>query len=133
MTPGKGCFQPHTRWLPRNLSGFNCMDTHQISADRIHSLGNGWSAALAPGWVIEKKVETYANGGPPPVEDEHCADEIVPLGFAQTFCRKEFSVLLDPLLLEPGIVDAKLLIPAIKDPARTLEVETHVNAEVNSI
>jgi len=109
------------------------MKDHQVSAERLLSTINHWRSCLLPIWATERKIESYANGGPPPMDDETCESDIVPLGFAQSYMKKEVSVLIDPLLLDPGIIDAKLVNPAINKAERTTAVETHVNIELNRV
>ena len=104
-----------------------------IDADALLSTINAWRTHLLPVWSTEKKIEQYANGGPPPSDGDGCEDDVIPLGFAQTFMRKELNVLLDPLLLEPGIIDARLATPALNDPKRTMTVQTMVNKVLNDI
>jgi len=104
-----------------------------INTNSLLDTINQWRTHLLPVWATEKKIERYANGGPPPTDSEGCEDDVIPLGFAQTFMRKELNVLIDPLLLEPGIIDAKLVTPALPDPKRTFTVQSYVNKVLNEV
>lgn len=104
----------------------------QIDADKIVTSVDKFRRELFPSWDLERKIEAYANGGPPPSDDDTCEDDIVPLGYAQAFMSKEMGVLLDPLLMEPGVFHCFLNQPAVKLPTRTMQVQTQFNAALNA-
>jgi len=92
-----------------------------------------WKIQQFPSRDMERKIEKYANGGPPPTEDDNCEDEIVPLGFASTFMKNELGPLLDTLELKPGFIDMSCIVPAIKDASRTSQITMQVNVCVNDV
>ena len=107
------------------------MKLQQIDADKVLASVDKWWRASYPARDLERKIELYANGGPPPTEQDNCEDEIVPLGYAQNFMAKEMAVLMDPLLSEPGVVMATLNQPIVKLASRTTQVQNQVNIVVN--
>lgn len=109
------------------------MAKDKLSAETILRACDRWRRQLYPAWELERLITSYANGGPPPNDDDTCEDEIVPLGFANTFMRKEMAPLLDPLTQLPGFIDAKLTVPAIKLPERTSQVQMALNEELNKV
>lgn len=109
------------------------MAKDKLSAETILRACDRWRRQLYPAWELERMITSYANGGPPPNEDDTCEEEIVPLGFANTFMRKEMAPLLDPLTQIPGFIDAKLTVPAIKLPERTTQVQMALNEELNKV
>lgn len=82
---------------------------------------------------MERKIEKYANGGPPPAEDDTCEEDIVPLGFASTFMKNEMGSLLDSLELKPGFIDMECIVPMIPDANRTSQISMQVNICVNDV
>lgn len=107
--------------------------SEQLYADKILNSVDAWRRSLYPVWDTERRIEVYANGGPPPTEDDTCEDDIVPLGFAQTTMRKEMAPLLDPLTMKPGIIDALCVSPAIVAPERTVVIQGQLNEVINKI
>lgn len=107
--------------------------SEQLYADKILNSVDAWRRSLYPVWDTERRIEVYANGGPPPTEDDTCEDDIVPLGFAQTTMRKEMAPLLDPLTMKPGIIDALCTNPLIKMPERTVVIQGQLNEALNKI
>lgn len=103
-----------------------------ITANSILRSIDSWRRFLWPAWNLEKQIEIYANGGPPPglnMQDDTCEEDMVPLGFAQQFMKRYLDTLLDPLYLEPGIVKAEY--SHCKDPDRKSMVEAALNLEMN--
>ncbi len=94
---------------------------------------DSWRCLAYPARDMERKIEIYANGGPPPSEDDTCEDEIVPLGFASSHMKKEMGPLLDPLELKPGIINMECVTPAINDANRTTQIGMQVNICVNDV
>lgn len=109
------------------------MKKDRIPAETILRSSDTWRRFLYPTWNVERQIVEYANGGPPPSDNETCETDIVPLGFAPTFMKKEMAPLLDPLELEPGVISMTCCTPAIKDVNRTQMIETEVNKAVNSV
>ncbi len=94
---------------------------------------DSWKRQQYPARDMERKIEKYANGGPPPSEDDNCEDDIVPLGFAPTFMKKEMGPLLDSLELEPGFMDMSCIVPVIPDAERTSQISMQINICVNEV
>lgn len=94
---------------------------------------DGWVSNAYQADDLIRKIEAYANGGPPPAEDDTCEDDIVPLGFASTNMKKEMAPLIDALMQKPGIIDMQLVTPAIQDGTRTQQIQFQVNRVVNEM
>jgi len=107
--------------------------TKTLNSNSVLTTIDRWKRNLYPAWDIERQLEAYANGGPPPSDTENCEDDIVPMGFASTFMKKEMNPLTDVLLLQPGIIDMTVIAPAINDPGRTDQIQMQVNVVVNSV
>lgn len=104
-----------------------------INSQELLKTIDHWKVIAFPARDIERKIELYANGGPPPSEDDTCEDEIVPLGFASTQMKGEMEILLDPLMLKPGIIDMQCISPAVPDAARTQQITMQINIEANNV
>ncbi len=109
------------------------MIAKQTPADSILKSIDTWVRWAFRGWALERDIECYANGGPPPTDDPDFENNIVPLGFAQSFMKREMAPLLDALLLKPGMIDAKLITPALNIPERTMAVQDYLNETINKI
>lgn len=106
----------------------------QIPADTIITFLDTCRRNLWETWRREKQITSYANGGPPPSDDDTAESEIVPLGFAQKRMKDEMAPLLDPLYLEPGIIDGEYFVPAdTRSPERTTYVQRNVVKEINAV
>ena len=100
-------------------------------AESILKCIDRWDRSLFAVHDVERRIMEYANGGLPP--SDTCDGDIVPLGFASSRLKREMEPLLDPLMLEPGFVHMRCIVPAINDPQRTSQIEMQVNSEVNAI
>lgn len=109
------------------------MSKKQIPANAIISSIDLWFRHGYRSWCLERDIETYANGGPPPCEDANYEGEIVPLGFAQSFMKKELAPLVDAFTMEPGIIDCVCVNPAINEPERTPMIQSQIGEVMNKV
>jgi hypothetical protein len=105
----------------------------QIPADTILSSIDTWFRHGYRAWCLERDIEVYANGGPPPCEDPNYEGEIVPLGFAQSFMKNEMAPLVDAYTQEPGVIDCVCINPALNIPERTPVIQTQIGETLNKV
>lgn len=87
-----------------------------------------------PSRRLENMIASYANGGPPPSDDDTAESEIVPLGFAQTRIKQEAGPKLEVIGMEPGIIDGDCITPLIPgDAERTALIQNLVPLEINAV
>jgi hypothetical protein len=109
------------------------MKKKQIPANTLISSIDTWVRQGYRSWCLERDIETYANGGPPPCEDPNYEGEIVPLGFAQSYMKKEMAPLVDAFTMDPGIIDCVCINPALNVPERTPMIQTQIGEVLNKV
>lgn len=101
------------------------------NAIAIRNMIDGWFTASWPYRERRAKVETYANGGPPPQKNPKKDPQVTPLGLAKSAMTKARDALTDTFDQKPGPVYLKYKNQT--DPDRASFVESHVNVEFNKI
>lgn len=107
-----------------------------ITAKAIIASADNWRRTLHPTWLLENMIVSYANGGPPPSDDDPAEEAltITPLGFAQTRMKQEVGPRLDVISMEPGIMDGFYRTPVVRDdPDRTSRLQTTVPTQINAV
>jgi len=109
----------------------------EITAERIIASADSWRRGLQATWYLENMITGYANGGPPPSDEEAAGNDaivITPLGFAQTRMKQEVGPRLDVISMEPGIIDGVYRTPVVPgDAERTSRVQSVVPTQINHV